>query len=80
VVELNPGISGRSQPGVRGPNAGMKDWRTGGIGMVSVLVVDKSSTNERRVFWSGDVFEMFQVQSFLCEMLNIEGFGVKFQA
>jgi len=35
---------GRSQPGGCGPNAGMKDWRAAGIGVIGSPLIDNSST------------------------------------
>jgi len=41
---------GRLQPGGCGPNAGMKDWRAAGIGVVGSPLIDNNSTKERRGF------------------------------
>ena len=72
---------GRSQPGGCRPNAGMKDWRAAGIGVVSSPLIDSNSTNERRAFleWRR-LGEGFRHRFRVWEMFRIEGFGVKFQA
>ena len=41
---------GSSQPGGCGPNAGIKDWRAAGIGVVGSPLIESNSTKEHRGF------------------------------